>query len=539
VRLMRARPSRRPMRVDDEGLHFGEGFSGSLDVVMDDQRVWSFATTDHQPSVTTVEWPKRLRRLLEGTAEVRILAGADELFRGTVAFGSGEGRPSFVDNNGIPIFVDKWGLIQRPFSGRRDAGVVDALVEMTRRVLGIMRDECGIEGWIAFGTLLGAARDGKAIGHDSDVDLCFLSDQSTPAAMAAELWDVARALRRAGLRVQHKSASFITVSFKVGDGGRASLDIYTCFYVGTLLHETATVRAEVPREAILPLREIEFEGHLLPAPADPDTMLRVSYGPDWKVPDPSFRHLPGPEITHRFDGWFGSLMKWRRDWATYNTRVADEGGEPSSFSRWVVPQLDGVDRVVEVGCGAGLDLAAYAAPGRKVLGLDYARPRGGAAVAGADDAQQDAEQESVSSKAFNLDDLRDVLTLGAQASRRDERQAVVARHLLEALSPESGELFWRFCSMTLRHGGTAYVEGVARTPRDAATWVAEHESGRVRSLDPARVVPQVEAAGGRIVSRAGFDEAARAVRTGPPATWRMVVEWDAPTGSAPTMRSTR
>ena len=526
MRLMRARAlgrrvGRRPVRVDDQGLHFGDSFSGSLDVMMDGQRVWSFGTTDAAPSVTTVEWPKRLRRRLEGTADVRIVSGGDELFSGTVSFGGGEGRPQFVDNNGIPIFIDKWGLIQRPFDGRREAGVVDAMVDMARRVLQVMRDDCRIDGWLSFGTLLGAARDGRAIGHDSDIDLNYLSEKQTPAEMAVELWDIGRALRAAGLKVQHRSASFVTVRFKVPDGGWGNLDVYTCFYVEDRLHETATVREVVPREAVLPLRELPFEGHRLPAPADPDLLLAVSYGPGWRVPDPSFRHLPGPDITQRFDGWFGSLMKWRRDWNAHNTRVAEEGGRPSRFARWVDPQLVGVGRVIEVGCGAGFDLPVYAAHRRRVLGLDYALPRGAGG------------HRPAVTREFSLDDLRDVLTLGAQLSRRDGEQAVVARHLLESLTPDSTEAFFTFCKMVLRRGGRAYLEGVARTPRDAHAWHTRHESGRIRSLDPDRVATLAEASGGRIVSRAGFDEAARAVRTGPPATWRMTVEW------GPTARSTR
>jgi hypothetical protein len=246
------------MRVDDRGLDFGTPFSGSFDVVMDDHRVWSYAT-DERGTVRTITWPKRLRRLLDGTADVRVTSGDDVLFEGTVTFGSGEGRPSFVDAHGIPIFVDKWGLIQRPFSGRREAGVVDALVDATRQVLTVMREDCGIEGWISFGTLLGAARDGGVIGHDSDIDLCFLSERETPAEMTAELWEIGRALRRRGMRVQHKSASFLTVRIKAPDGGNVGLDIYTCFYVGDLLHETATVRAKVPRSAILPLIELPFD----------------------------------------------------------------------------------------------------------------------------------------------------------------------------------------------------------------------------------------------------------------------------------------
>ena len=63
---VRGRSTRPTMRVDNDGLHFDQSFSGSLDVVMDGQRVWSFGTTDAVPSVTTVEWPKRLRRRLAG-----------------------------------------------------------------------------------------------------------------------------------------------------------------------------------------------------------------------------------------------------------------------------------------------------------------------------------------------------------------------------------------------------------------------------------------------------------------------------------------
>jgi hypothetical protein len=519
------------VRVDEVGLHFDESFSGSLDVVLDGQRVWSFGTTERTPSVTDVEWPKRLRRRLEGTADVRIVADGQELFGDEVRFSDAEGRPRFVDNHGIPIFVDKWGLIQRPFEGRREAGVVDELIEMTRRVLQVMRDECGIEGWISFGTLLGAARDGRVIGHDSDVDLNYLSEKRTPAEMAVELWGIGRALRRAGLKVQMRSASFLTVGFRASDGGWGSLDVYTCFYVEDRLHETATVREVVPREAILPLQEVVLEGHRLPGPADPDRLLEVSYGPRWRVPDPSFRHLPGPDVVQRFDGWFGSLMKWRRDWTAYNTRVAEEArasrpGRPSSFARWVVPQLGEVGRIVEVGCGAGLDLTAYAAEGRPVVGLDYALPRGGLRL-------PESDKRLVSTQDLNLDDLRDVLTAAAQLSRRRGAQAVVARRLLEALTPESTDAFFALCAMVLCRGGRAYLEGRALTPRAARAWQARHESGRIRALDPARVAEQAEAAGGRIVSRAGFDEAARAVRTGPAATWRMTVEW------GPTARSRR
>ena len=193
-----------------------------------------------------VEWPKRMTRWLNGSSVVRVVSGDDEIFAGEVSFGDGKGRVEFVDKDGIPVMIDKWGLLQRPFSGR-DRSVVEQMVEVTAEILDVMERECGVRGWIAFGTLLGAAREGKVIGHDSDIDLAYLSEKPTPAEMVVELYDVARALRRHDLTVQHKSGTFITVVFKSPDGGTASIDIYTCFYVGDLLYETATVRAPVPR----------------------------------------------------------------------------------------------------------------------------------------------------------------------------------------------------------------------------------------------------------------------------------------------------
>lgn len=222
-------------RVDDDGLHLERGFDGSLDVHFDGWRGWSVAVEDGSEPLT-VPWPKRLKSRLHGSSLVTITVDEEEVFREELTFGTGEGRVELVDRFGNPVIIDKWGLTQRIFETRREGGAVEAMTAMAERVLDVMRESCGIEGWISFGTLLGAARSGKVIGHDSDIDLCFLSEKQTPAEMAVEMWDIARALVDAGISVKHKTASFITVVYDAPDGGEDGIDIYTCFYVGYLLH---------------------------------------------------------------------------------------------------------------------------------------------------------------------------------------------------------------------------------------------------------------------------------------------------------------
>ncbi len=520
------------VRVDDAGVHLPADYDGSGDVYFDGHHAWSYTATP-QPGrdENLVAWPKRMKRWLNGASDVRVVSGDDELFSGPVSFGSGKGRVRFVDKAGIPVMIDKWGLLQRPFSGR-DAGVVEQMVDITDRILEVMESECGVQGWIAFGTLLGAAREGKVIGHDSDIDLAYLSEKTTPAEMAVELYAVSRALRRHGMTVLNKSGAFITVVWTSPDGGMASIDVYTCFYVGDLLYETATVRQAVPCSAILPLREIEFEGRMLPAPADPDAMLAVSYGPGWRVPDPSFKHEPGPEVVERFDGWFSSLMRQRRDWEQHvSDLVKDPAHGPSDFADWVAGRLAEGIRVVEVGSGTGADALHLAEAGWAVLALDYSRHS-------LRRPQREARRAGVAAsfEHLNLYDLRDVLTRAALVARDRRPTALYARELLETLEADGRENFWRFASMTLRNGGSAYLEGQSFSRRDATDWRAVHGGGRRLSVDPRLLEGQAVRAGGRVTHREGFLAAGAAVSGGAPARWRMVVEWPAsaePAGEDP------
>lgn len=522
----------RVLTVDDDGLTLDRSFDGSLDVHFDGWRGWSVAVEKREPAraedpTLLVAWPKRLKAKLDGTSLVTVTADGEELYRSEVVFGSGEGRVAIVDRLGNPVIIDKWGLTQRVFETRRETGAVEAMTAMAERVLAVLRDSCGIEGWISFGTLLGAARSGQVIGHDSDIDLCFLSEKETPAEMTLEMWGIARALRDAGIDIRHKTASFITVVYEAPDGGEDGIDIYTCFYVGDLLHETATVRERVPRSAILPLRALELEGRLLPAPADPDRLLTVSYGPGWRVPDPAFRHQPSAEVTDRFDAWFGSVMSQRRDWTSYNGQVGARRPQPSSFARWVAGQLDGTPRVLDLGSGASADLPLYVERGCKAIGYDYAHPGKHALGGRGIDLPEQAGRRVV-----NLLDDRDVLAVGALAARQGGAKVVTARRLLEAVPPRARENVWRFTSMALSGGGTAYLEGVSRSPLECRRHQERTGSPRSWPVDPTTVEPAVRAAGGRVVHREGFAAASRATRTGSPARWRMAVHWRAHEGAA-------
>jgi SAM-dependent methyltransferase len=512
------------VRADQDGITVPPRTAGAFDVLFDGEPVWSFTVDgSNQLRSHLVRWPRAMRRWLDGYADIRLreVGPADateprEIDLGRVRFGSGEGEIRFVDGQGRPVVIDKWGIMQRPFSSR-GAEVTDALGERTRQVIEILREDCGIDAWLAFGTLLGAARGGKAIGHDSDSDLLYLSERETPAEINVEIYGIQRAFARRGLATTLKSGSFVTVLFPGPDGAPLGIDVYSCFYVDGVLHETATLRAPIPREAILPLTTMEYEGLQLPAPADPATLLTASYGPGWRVPDPSFRHEPDKGTVARFEGWFGNMMTARRGWESWWNEHKELTPASELAERVLADHREPVS-VVEIGAGNGSDAVALGEHGHRVNAYDFARHSFGAA-----NRLTRSHGLPIRFGVSNLYDLRDTMTLGALQRRRPRPPTVfLARFVLGSFHARGQEAFWRLLATCLRGGGRAYLEFTDEDDPDRGN---PQRLYPLRFLvDPDDVRTQIERAGGRVVL------ADRQTRPAPDGgrhrpSWHLVADW--------------
>ena len=94
-----------------------------------------------------------------------------------------------------------------------------------------------------------------------------------------------------------------------------------------------------------------------------------------------------------------------------------------------------------------------------------------------------------------LNDLRSVLLAGAELSREEEAPHLYARGLVGCLDADARRNLWRLCSMTLRRGGSLFLQY-------AAAWADLPETeldGLVTRLETAGLVREISAAGGRVV----------------------------------------
>ena len=126
------------------------------------------------------------------------------------------------------------------------------------------------------------------------------------------------------------------------------------------------------------------------------------------MPDPAYK-FETPVSTHRrLNGWFRGTRVKRENWdRTYSRLPSDAAGGRAVRLRPVGAWTEegGVPaRVVDVGCGRGVDDLWLARQGASVIGFDYAL-RGSVAIAGlAADEEVDLDFRSM-----NLCELRSVL----------------------------------------------------------------------------------------------------------------------------------
>ncbi len=494
-----ARPTSRvwEVRVDDEGIAARGDDEVVLDVLFDERRIWSFWL--HRDGEATggahlVRWPSALRRFLDGSTRVRLV----EHVSGAVAFdeevtlGAGSGRIAVVNDRGLPLGIDKSLRLAQTFDTRSPEHVAP-LLDSIEQVLAALR-AAGVEAFPAYGTLLGAVRGGRLIGHDSDADLGYVSEHTHPVDVVRESFRLQRALADMGYAISRYSGAAFKVDVAEADGSVRGLDVFGGFLADGRLHLMGEIRTPFRREWIFPLGTTTLEGRVLPAPADPDRFLSATYGPSWRVPDPAYK-FETPVSTHRrLNGWFRGTRVRREAWdRTYSRAVRSTADlEPSPFARWVVRAEKGAPaRVVDVGCGRAVDDLWLARQGSSVVGLDYAL-RGAEAVA----ELASGEDVDLELRPMNLCELRSVLAESARLARTPGPRVVTVRHVAEATDRVGRAHLWRACEMLLRDGGRLYLE-VLVGPGDDGFAREQH----LRPLALSRVVGELQARGATVRSR--------------------------------------
>ena len=332
------------VHVDDDGIFAATRGEIVLDVLFDERRIWSFwliRDGEERDGGHHVAWPPALQRFLDGTTRLALVehVSGTVVFDEELTFGSAaEGtRIAVVNAEGKPLGLDKSNRLAQTFDTRSDEHVAP-LLDSIEEVLEALR-AAGVDAFPAYGTLLGAVRGGKLIGHDSDADLGYVSEHTHPVDVVRESFALQRRLAEMGYQISRYSGAAFKVDVLEADGSVRGLDVFGGFLHDGNLILMGEIRTPVPAGLDLPARHHHARG---PHPAGagghrqvPGRDVRAELagaGPGLPLRDAAV-DAPSPQrLVPRAPA--SNREEWDRHWSSAHRR-GTAGSGPAASPTWV------------------------------------------------------------------------------------------------------------------------------------------------------------------------------------------------------------
>jgi hypothetical protein len=168
----------------------------------------------------------------------------------------------------------------------------------------------GYPALINSGTLLGAVRDGKLIGHDDDVDLAVVL-RGTDATTIAREWVSLRRTMSDSMLIDESFEQKNQMHCKLRRAGGVSVDLFPAWIIEGRAYIWPHTFGTIAESELLPLASMTISGVTLPVPCRPESFLTSNYGATWNIPDPTFR-FQWEDARRRFSDFIQAFQSVRK-----------------------------------------------------------------------------------------------------------------------------------------------------------------------------------------------------------------------------------
>jgi hypothetical protein len=143
----------------------------------------------------------------------------------------------------------------------------------------------GVNAFVSSGTLLGFARNGEFLAHDDDLDICYISNESTPEKIVKERKEIIAFLVDKAYRVAESDVAHLWVHSRED----VQFDLFTGWIKNDRCMMNPLPLPGVAVSDVLPLQTMDSHGYPIMLPAKPEALMVLNYGENWQVPDPLWK----------------------------------------------------------------------------------------------------------------------------------------------------------------------------------------------------------------------------------------------------------
>ena len=162
---------------------------------------------------------------------------------------------------------------------------IGAVYSELSRFLKILNEEMGVSAFASSGTLLGFVRDGGLLVHDDDIDLCYISKQSSKEGILAERTHIINTLREKGYGVNPSNGAHLWISAKY----EIAMDLFTGWESEGRCIMNPLLNSGVTASDIFPLKVETIHDVKIYMPNNPESLMELNYGQNWRKPDPIWK----------------------------------------------------------------------------------------------------------------------------------------------------------------------------------------------------------------------------------------------------------
>ncbi len=175
--------------------------------------------------------------------------------------------------------------ITRTFQDKNISEINLAYSELSR-LLDLINVGFNLRSFISSGTLLGAIRDGGFIGHDDDIDICYISNFNTKSEILNERNSLCAFLKNNGYNV---SKSHDIAHIWIMSSAGVAFDIFTGWVESDNCIMNPLDINGISIMEVFPLKKWSGSHLDIYIPNNPEELLKLNYGSNWRTPDPLWK----------------------------------------------------------------------------------------------------------------------------------------------------------------------------------------------------------------------------------------------------------